>query len=447
VPGDLRAIIDHHTRFWPDGPVHVGCSGIFTIERILAPAQRFEIHSNDVQILSCTIGGYLAGSPPTIKVSPKYHRAWGWLDMYLVDPAERTATVMLASEMLVGVNRDNAYYARQRQGYRDQWERLHAQTTARVKAVKLRLASFYPGDVVPFVEAAGPSPVACFPPFFAGDYEHQFADVARVLEWPEPSYPVLDADRLELLIDRIVDREHWIFGTNVRRERLEPHLRGVVQTTNRGVAIWVYSSEAPSACVVPRQELEPVLVPRLVPGGALSGPLRVHLLSQEQFQALRSQYMNRGIIPGQPSICCAVTAGGRLVGSFAYSLAPSAAHWGQKLPEPHAYLLSDFPVAPVDYRHLAKLVLTAALSNETRRIVERYASRRMRSVVTTAYSEHPASMKYRGMFRLLKRDESDGSAGGYYGQRYTLHYGIEWPGWTLAEGFETWQKTRAQLRD
>ena len=124
------------------------------------------------------------------------------------------------------------------------------------------------------------------------------------------------------------------------------------------------------------------------------------------------------------------------------------------------YLLSDFPVAPVDYKHLAKLVLYAALSKESKRLAERITRRRCASLVTTAFSKiqpdvvanlhalaelldvradrglqrrdnlrpaivgvqvnrdapvcclghpskNPESMKYRGLFKVLNRKHND----------------------------------------
>lgn len=445
VPPDLRSLILEHTNTWPEGvEVFVGCSGIFTIERILAP--RFPVHGNDIQLLSCALGQWFAGDPIPITLKPEWEEKLGWLAPYLEDPKDAVATVMIGSRMLRGVHRENPYYARMMRGYRAQFEKLHAKTVATLDKSTLKLAGFYSGDVCDFVEQAGDRPVCCFPPFYAGDYEAQFKDLDLVFDWPRPEYPELDADRLEMLLDRIADREHWMVGNDHRRDQLEPFLRGTVQTSNRGVTIYVYSSTGADRIVVPRQKPEPVMAPRLIPGGTISGPLRVHPITLGQFQSLRSQYMNRDIVPGMPSVMYAVTAGDHLIGSFAWLLGSTPAQWDTYLPKPHAYLLSDFPVAPTSYKHLAKLVLTAALSEEVHRMVERYTSRRSRSVVTTAFADNPVSMKYRGLFDLLRRDENKPDDPHCYGKKFTLHYGRRWPGWTLQEGFDEWMKRRSQTR-
>ena len=113
-----------------------------------------------------------------------------------------------------------------------------------------------------------------------------------------------------------------------------------------------------------------------------------------------------------------------MVGVYALSAAPSMANWSGKIETPHIYLLSDFPVAPTDYKHLAKLVLYAALSSEGKLLAERATNHRVRTMITTAFTNKPVSMKYRGLFNLLARKENPEWAEGqttadtYYKQKY-----------------------------
>jgi hypothetical protein len=453
VPADMRSIVSEHTRSWTSPSIYVGCSGAFTIERILAP-RGVPLHGNDVQLLSCALGGWFTDAVPEVELAAEYEASWGFIKPYLVDPADRVATVMLGTRAFRGAGRTSTYGERMREGYRQQWPQLHTKTVATVRAAKLRLAGYYAGDVLDFARAAPrDAAFACFPPFHGNSYEGDFKDLHKVLRWDQPAYELLDDDRMADLLNLIRDRRDWIVSSPERRPDLEPWLRGAFRTTNRGIPLYTYSSGSTARTVQPRQDLAPVLARRLVPGGRLPehGKLRIHELRVEQFQALRSQYMNRGIVPGAPSLAFAVTVEGVLVGSFAYGLGPTMAHWEKHLPGPHSYLLSDFPVAPTDYRHLAKLVLYAATSDEVRWLIERYTNRRSYSIITTAYTNNPVSMKYRGIFDLLRRDEgtkhyNHGAGLSYYNQRFTLHYGRQWPGWDLEEGYRLWHSKRAQLQ-
>ncbi|GAA2351117.1 hypothetical protein SVIO_040200 [Streptomyces violaceusniger] len=100
-----------------------------------------------------------------------------------------------------------------------------------------------------------------------------------------------------------------------------------------------------------------------------------------------------------------------------------------------AYLLSDFAVAPTDYPRLSKLIVLAATSTEAQLLCQRAFSRRIRAVSTTAFSNNPVSMKYRGLLRLTKRGPSNEE-----GWQYQLQYQGVMGEHSLAEALEKWAK-------
>lgn len=115
------------------------------------------------------------------------------------------------------------------------------------------------------------------------------------------------------------------------------------------------------------------------------------------------------------------------------------------------YLLSDFPVTPTKYKRLAKLVLYAALSKESKLLAERLVNKRIRSLVTTAFTKKPVSMKYRGLFDVLNKKRLPGVEEGetdmskiYYNDGWQLNYGAPMGQWTLQEGLALWKKSHSQ---
>lgn len=167
--------------------------------------------------------------------------------------------------------------------------------------------------------------------------------------------------------------------------------------------------------------------------------------------------MNINIRPGSATLAIGVVVDGYLIGVYAFSAAPSVAQWDKHIETPTVYLLSDFPVEPTDYKHLAKLVLYAALSKESKRIAERITKKRAASLVTTAFSKNPESMKYRGLFKVLNRKHNDSlqkadwakdidPANAYYLQPYEINYGAPMGQWTLKEGLALWKKKHSQKR-
>jgi len=173
-----------------------------------------------------------------------------------------------------------------------------------------------------------------------------------------------------------------------------------------------------------------VAIRRLSPGDELEGEPHLIQLREPQFNALRSQYLNPKIVVGGVQLSLGIMVGDRLVGVVALSLGQSnRAAKGVDLPA--IYLMSDFPVAPTDYPRLSRLIVMAALSKEVRQMAERLSNGRIRSIVTTAFSSKPVSMKYRGLLDLTSRKEE--------GSGFALNYGGPAGQWTLAEAYEQWR--------
>jgi hypothetical protein len=391
-------------------------------------AGRFDLHSNDVSIYSCALGRLFAGQPPNLSVKPEYVLDFGWLEPYLQDPASAVATLMLCTTMLNGLGKDNPYWERQRVAYRDQWERIHEKTLRKVEgaAREVRLLDFFAQDGLEFMEnTPEDAAVASFPPFYAGGYETMFKGVSEVLAWDEPKYPMMDQARLHQFLDVMKKRRYWLFGTDHRLESMDDYLRGIVQATARNVPVFMYASEGATRVSMPKQKLEPVLVPH-VGAEPLSGKVRLAKLSPGQFNALRSQFLNPNIEPANVTLPLAVLINGKLAGAFAFGQ-PSTIGLAD------TYLLSDFPVTNTPHKRLSKLIVMAVLSHEARALMERYSSRRFRTVATTAFSNRPVSMKYRGVLDLHARKELTDSD-----WKYQLNYTSVLGRWSLQEALDTW---------
>lgn len=89
------------------------------------------------------------------------------------------------------------------------------------------------------------------------------------------------------------------------------------------------------------------------------------------------------------------------------------------------YLLSDFIIAnPV--KRLSKLLLLSIKTKELQQILKSHLIRPVDFILTTAFTDKPISMKYRGVFKLLKRGK------GFL--QYTTECGVI----TAKEALGTW---------
>lgn len=438
VPADLRSLIHEQAAAWGRGAdVYVGCSGNYTIERVLLAGDpdRFRVHSNDVQGYSSALGWFLVDGKVPFTLKEEHAETLDWLVPSLDGGIGTMATIMLGTRFLDVVGKKGRYYERMLQANRDQWPRLHAKTVQRLEALTVRLASYAAMDVREWLQDRVPSdaPVAMFPPFFAGDYEAQFASIDRFFDWPAPTYPELDEAGKDELVALVADRPSWVLGLHIERPELEGNLRGLVQTTNRGIPIYVYSKGTQTRIVRPEQKIEPIPMPKIGQTDDLGDGMSIHPLTEGQFSAIRSQFMAKSILPGAPLLACAVAVDGKVIGAFALS--------PPKYDPLCAYLLSDFPVSWSRYRRLAKLVVMAALSRETQLLLQRSLSRRILSIATTAFSDNPQSAKYgRGIPGMKLTKRADGTDGVH---RHMLNYEAPMGQWTLDEALALWKQKHA----
>ena len=453
IPSSVQQILGDIVKSWDVSDIYVGCSGNFTIERVLNGMTTASLHGNDVTIYSCLLGALFSGQPINARYKESYEGPMQFVKEYMTDDTSTVVVAMLLSKMATYLgSKPNPYYKKMIAAYTTQWRELFNATDAKLRAIKPFLKTFYPGDVIGWVDdVPAEHGFICYPPFYAGDYEKMFTVIESVVDWEPPSYDMIDKDKIFDMFRKLTQRDYFMFGTNDELPEFKDYLCGIAQTTNRGVPLYVYSKAKKSRVILPNQTVTSLMVERLGEDEDVGDDIKLIALKSENFHALRSQYMNPHIKPGQESAAYGVVVDNKLIGVFAFSSGPTLAQWDAHIDTPTMYLLSDFPIAPTKYKRLSKLVLYAALSRESKLLAERSANKRMRSLITTAFSKNPVSMKYRGLFRLMNKKELPGVELGetdmskiYYNQGWQLNYGAPLGQWTLAEGLAEWKKKHSQ---
>lgn len=462
VPQHVQNILGEAVRSWDCKDIYIGCSGNFTIERMIGLIGSFRIHGNDVTLYSSILGAYYAGGEFEIRFEPVI-TGFDFIADYMGDKESRLASVMLASNLTDGISakgeaKKNRHYGRMKGAYLDAWPQLHAQTVDRIKGDKFRLESYVPEDVLTWIDKVPrDQALIAYPPFEGVGAANQFANDTKKLEmlfkWNKPDFTMLD-DKIRLdFLRKITEFKYWAFGGNRPIPELEDYLIGHTKLTNRGTTVYTYAAKGPLRVITPWQKTAQVSTPRLNEGEKIGDEITLSVLDYAQFQTLRSQYMNIGIRPGAASLAVGVLVDGALIGVYAFSTHTSSV---MNVDPTMIYMLSDFPVAPTDYSRLSKLVLYAALSKESKILAERVARRRVRTVETIAYSNNPVSMKYRGIFKLkFRRDNPttekawgatiDLDTNDYYARRYQLEYKAEIGKWALADGLAEWKKKHSKV--
>ncbi len=414
----MRAVLAELAPQWKDSPVYVACSGNFTVERILAAHGVGPIYSNDVSIYSCALGWYLTGEPHEYRVTD------GRFDFitaaYLHPGPPLIATLLLVGEILKAGN--NKHANRLRDEYRRRWEQVHEASRKRIEVALqgLKIAGYMAGDCRDFLTAADQAATCVtFPPTYKGGYEQLFKKLEAVFAWPKPSYRLFDPEDFELFCDQVRSFRRWMISSDVEHEKFRENLVAKVQTGLYSKPVFVYCGGASGVhrVAMARQQIgRNVLAPHT---GEVKAVPRFVRLDRKVFNAIRSQYLARGIMPAPPQRCYAVVSEGKLIGCLGFSGPSAGVPWD-------VYMMSDFAVRPTPHKRLSKLILAVAVSVEMQHALEEWLCQRVRKLGTTAFTDKPVSMKYRGVFDLHSRKPGQ------------LNYMADMGQWTLAGGFEWW---------
>jgi hypothetical protein len=157
-----------------------------------------------------------------------------------------------------------------------------------------------------------------------------------------------------------------------------------------------------------------------------SAPITVREIPEPYINHYRNMYLSKHIQPGSGGPCYLVFADKKLFGFLIFN---AYSRMGKK---GDLYMLSDFVVPSTRYTRLAKLLLMVTQCQDTKRILEERLLSRRQKIYTTAFTDKPVSMKYRGVYELAKRGKG------------FLNYATEFNDTTFQEVVGLWMKKYKQ---
>jgi len=254
--------------------------------------------------------------------------------------------------------------------------------------------------------------VISFPPTYAGGYEKLYDWLESVVTWRKVTYTNIgqEADFARVVTDV---RGSWALGTEYRDAAVEAIVGDPIAQASRGAAknVYLYSCLKTLPLLVRRKvECTEVNWPRLTDADEIkpTDEVRFHRVTFKEANYFRQLYSS--VIPMQASaqFCYVFTLNGKVFGQVMLSLATfDPVVDGKNIGGQYLYLMSDLPVSLERYRRLSKLVLAVLSSKEMRDELEHRTMQSVAYIFTTAFSHNPASMKYRGAFKLHSRKQDD----------------------------------------
>jgi len=460
LKSDVKCIVNEIVRKWDSTEIYIPFSADLAIEYMLYFMEGKKIFSCDDNPLANLMGTFYSGKKIHVALKQELEKEYDWLLPYMKSDTDKLATAMIVHSMAMYVKDEgkHPYYERMAEAYRKQWSDLHKTTKAKIEKRRQFLEEYHVGNPLEWLQNA---------PENIGVVLHADAPINRKRALrssrnltkifdisTEPSFKYSDDLLADVAVETMNKREWAIVSPDmILGDGMDELIVGKIKSTNRAYTSYVYANSDQRRIVTPRQGIGRAKYTCLGLGDEVGNEMTIAVLSSKMFRMLRSKYMNEGIRPGSASLSVGVFVDGLLVGVFAFSVNEFVTH-DKNVETPVIYMLSDFPVEPTDYGRLAKLVLYAALSRESQLLVERLTRRRVRTVNTTALSENPVSMKYRGLFKLYNREKFDVTkeswakeldrSNAYYDRPYELQYAAPIGQWTLQEGLELWKQRYGQ---
>ena len=243
LPTKAIKIIGNIVKEWDCKRIYIGCSGNFTIERSISSIINCPITSNDVTIYSSYIGKYFVGEPlKGLKIKDNYQGECIFFKDYMESDADKVATLILAADILPFDGSNLAYSKRMLKGYKEQFSNLHKKLVIKLKDIKVKIDTFYNGDVMNLInEIPDNCGFISFPPFFKGGYEKMWAKLEEVFEYDKPEYIEFNPDlHIKQFCETVKKLDNFVIGTEREVEELKKFYAGIVQTLN-GKNIYMYS--------------------------------------------------------------------------------------------------------------------------------------------------------------------------------------------------------------
>ncbi|MBN1663496.1 MAG: hypothetical protein JW943_07850 [Deltaproteobacteria bacterium] len=424
INSKIKNLIYSENEIFQGQKVCVGCSGNFTVEQILSGLD-CEIWSNDISLYSSLIGNHLAGKPMRAEIrEPRYF----WLNPYMEKGGvDRIAAVSLLFEMLKHEKRNNLNQIRLYDHYKNNFGAYHEQSCARISRAleTIKIADYSEVDVHELYSTLPPEwiRIAFLPTYIAG-YEKLYARLDEIISWDRPVYEMLTTERHEETVG-FMRKGQYLYLADY--DRGEDGLYAIVKT-GRLKNIYLYSNlPFAKAFIKPHSNSKKGNYAFLPDDYQITRDGKISILptDNQHLNYYKNLFLKKGIDHTAGMSPFLVFLDGYLFGFLLFDIIRYG--MDQEKSSRGIYMLSDFIIShPV--KRLSKLLLLVTKSKELREMLKKKFIQNVDFILTTAFTDKPVSMKYRGVYSLLKRGE------GY------LQYATDCGEFTLQESLNIWIK-------
>lgn len=425
TPPEVKVLLQELMGKIPTGEhVFIGCSGNYTTDKVMA-GMGFAVHSNDVSLYSKLIADILLGedTTPMICTDSDLKDVFAQWEETVY---KKLCEVMFAMRITGFADCKNDYQKEMYDAFLEQAGIYYHNTIEKLeKGVNFHIEDFYFGDFLGFLKSkAGQGVGITYPPTYKGGYEKLFKFVEKTFEYQHADYDIFDPKTADNAFKELLESDRNIIYSDREFPTLEKWLVGKISLGASKHPIFTYSSvDQEHHYYLERNVNSKDSKIGILPVDYTFTPetkITVQVCSVSDVNYYKAFYMaNKVNYSTGGDLGLAFLADGKAFGfaSFSKQLSNLSQIFQQ----------SDF-VVNSDTKRLSKLLLMLLKTRDIRKIIARATMNYYDALKTTVYTKEPVSMKYRGVFKLDRRDEGK------------LMYVADFTQQTLGEAYTDWYK-------
>ena len=397
LPKQVAQQVVSHVDFSEWNGVNVCCSGSFRIEQSIRNiSSTIPINSNDVSLITSIVGLARTGR----STSFEFKNDLDYLNAYLNNEPE-TQLALIGFVLLVSKYKsDNQYCNARREFLLREIDTFIANNKERAKKYleQININSFFMGDFIKHIESAkeNDNGVMIFAPTYKGGYERIYKVINENVNWKdEPNYEIYDPRTTHQLIEQLFDdKMPFCFFSDQQYGDIKP----TMMYMGNNKPIYIYANEKKTSLRRENKKFRPFKY-NAVDTKKLSDKSKVNITpaTSEAMNFLKDIYLAKGINHKNGMFNVLFYVDDMLIGGAIYSLP----QFGDKIRS--IYILIDFSLSRE--RKLSKLVAMLATSKLVIDHINKKYFINIQTIKTTAFTDKPVSMKYRGIFKLdAKKD-------------------------------------------
>lgn len=401
TPQEVRLLLQDLMSGMSKKDVFIGCSGNFSVDKIMSK-MGYSVHSNDVSLYSKLIADIVRGTETELEVTNEelkpVFKSWP------ESKYKKLIQVMYAMKISKFAPRKNDYQKMFFDVYIDESASYYDSTIEKMEkgAFDFQIKDFFFGDFVEFLKnKRGKGIGISFPPTYKSGYEKMFEYVEQSFDYERAIYPLFDPKSEEPIFRELLEEDENIFYSDRDWETLQEYKAGVVNLGQGKHPVYIFSSIKGKSNYYFEREVKPInSTTRVIPPTyefTKDSVISASVCNVKEVNYFKAFYMaNKVNYTTGGDFGLIFYADGKAFGFASFSKTLSTME--------QMFIQSDF-VVNSDTPRLSKLLIMLLKSNEVRHLIARKTANWYEGLKTTVYTTKPVSMKYRGVFKLDRRDK------------------------------------------